>query len=100
MDRDVFAKHVALTDHNPADVLRAAGVLRGPANDGMLAELVVRAGLHARLHHRARSDDAVVAEFDVGLHAGKRTDAHADAQTGLGTHVGQRMNAHGVFHAG
>jgi hypothetical protein len=100
MDCDVFAKDVALTDHHPADVLGSPSMLRSTANHAMLAEFVLWAGLHARFHHRARGDRAVVAEFDVSLHAGKRTDAHADAQTGLGTHVRQRMNAHGVFHAG
>ena len=100
MNRDVFTKHVALTDHHPADVLGSASVLWSTAYHAMLAEFVLWAGLHARFHNRTRSDRAVVAEFDVSLHAGKCTDAHADTQTGLGTHVRQRMNAHGMFHAG
>ena len=100
MDRDIFAENVVVADHDPPDVLGTAGMLWGPADDGMLAEFVVHARLHARLQDNARRDHAVVAEFNVGLHAGKGPDAHTDAQPGLGTHVCQRMNAHGVFHAG
>ena len=53
MDRDVFAEHVVIADHDPPNVLGTAGVLGSPADDGMLAEFVVRACLHARLQNSA-----------------------------------------------
>lgn len=95
VNRDVFPKHVVITNHNPADVHRAGNVLRGPSDHHVFAEFIVTSGRHSRFDHRAGRDSAEVTEFRPGLNRGEGANGDPDPEAGPRIHHSQRMDAHG-----
>jgi len=95
VDGDVLAKPVVIADADAADVPRSSRVLRCATHDRVLAKLIVAAGHHPRLDHRAGGDGTEVAKFDVILDRSERPDLHPDAESSIRTHDGHRVDAHG-----
>ena len=94
VDRDVFAKDVAVADFGGAGVFRHVNMLRHAADHGAFEDQIVAAKDGTRLNGDAAGEVTAVAEDDAGFDDAEGTDPNVGAKFSVGANDSKRVNRH------